>query len=281
MHYSVSGRVRKSGVPCASRHGFGPLNEGNVVAVDAEFLNWGLLAGVLIVICVGSLLKGITGVGLPILAVPLLASFTSVEEAVVLMVLPGFASNFWLVVMHRKWRILRDHYPFLACGVIGGLLGTWLLATLDDRVLKAILASWLGIYLVRHFSRRSAPSSFGSRGGLGGVLGFAAGTIQGASGISAPIVAPYFHASGLVRDRYAFATATAFLLFSVAQLAGMNGLHLWTPERLATGVAVVIPTLLFTHLGIRLSHSISDRAFDRVILVLFLAMELKLIVDII
>jgi len=264
-----------------SRHGVPPIIEGNVVTVDAQFLNWGLLAGVLIVICAGSLLKGITGVGLPILAVPLIASFTSVEEAVVLMVLPGFASNFWLVVMHRKWQILRDHYPFLACGVIGGLIGTWLLATLEDRALKAILAAWLGIYLVRHFSRRSAPSFFGAGGGLGGLLGLAAGTIQGASGISAPIVAPYFHASGLVRERYAFATASAFLLFSVAQLAGMNGLHLWTAERLVTGLAVVIPTLLFTHLGIRMSRSISDRAFDRVILVLFLAMELKLIVDII
>jgi len=249
--------------------------------VDVEFVNWGFLAGALIVICAGSLLKGMTGVGLPILAVPLLASFTSVEEAVVLMVLPGLASNGWLVLTHRKWPILRDHYQFILGGITGGLLGTWLLATLDDRILKMILAAWLGVYLVRHFSAGLSPSVFGRRGWVGTGLGLAAGTIQGASGISAPIVAPYFHASGLVRDNYAFATASAFLLFSGAQIAGMNGMHLWTEQRLVTGLIVVIPTLVFTHIGIRFSHRISDRAFNGVILALFIAMELKLIVDII
>ncbi len=53
----------------------------------------GLLASAMLAIGIGAFAKGMTGVGLPILAVPVLASFTSVEEAVVLMVLPGIAAN--------------------------------------------------------------------------------------------------------------------------------------------------------------------------------------------
>jgi uncharacterized membrane protein YfcA len=256
-------------------------SSGGMTELDPGLISWGLLATTLLVIGIGSLAKGITGVGLPILAVPVLASFTSVEEAVVLMVLPSVAANGWLIVTHRRWSVLRDHVGFLFAGLIGGALGTWLLANLGDRNLKLILAIWLGVYLLQYFFARPFERYFGGHGGLGPVLGLAAGTIQGASGISAPIVAPYFHANGLVRERYAFATASAFLLFSISQIAAMGGMHLWTTERLIIGMTVMIPTLLFTHLGIRLSHRMSDKTFHRILLTLFIAMELKLLLDIV
>lgn len=234
----------------------------------------------MLAIGIGALAKGITGVGLPILAVPVLASFTSVEEAVVLMVLPSVAANGWLVVTHRKWSVLRKHRSFLLFGLAGGVLGTWLLSVLDDHWLKLILAIWLGIYLLQYFSRRSFDQYFGGRGGLGPLLGIAAGTVQGASGISAPIVAPYFHANGLVRETYAFAVAFTFMIFSGAQIATMSRLDLLTTERLAIGLLVVVPTLLFTQLGIHLSRRITEKTFHNILLALFIAMELKLVIDI-
>lgn len=235
---------------------------------------------VVLAIGFGALAKGITGVGLPILAVPVLASFTSVEEAVVLMVLPSVAANGWLVATHRKWELLREHRRFLVLGLAGGLIGTWLLSILDDHWLKLILAIWLGIYLIQYFSKRSYDQYFRGQNGFDSVLGMAAGTIQGASGISAPIVAPYFHANGLVREYYAFASAFTFLLFSGAQIAAMYRLDLFTTERMTIGLIAVVPTLVFTQLGIRWSRSINEITFQRILLALFVAMELKLIVDI-
>jgi uncharacterized membrane protein YfcA len=249
--------------------------------MDMSLISLGLLASAMLAIGIGGLAKGITGVGLPILAVPVLASFTSVEEAVVLMVLPSIAANGWLVITHRRWAVLRDHRGFLLFGLAGGVMGTWLLSILDDHWLKLILAIWLGVYLLQYFSRRTYDHYFSGRGKIGPLLGVAAGTIQGASGISAPIVAPYFHANGLVRETYAFATAFTFLLFSGAQVGAMLELELLTAERLMIGLIVVVPTLLFTHLGIRLSRRVSERAFHNILLTLFAAMELKLIIDIV
>jgi len=249
--------------------------------VDLSLVSTGLLAAALLAIGIGALAKGITGVGLPILAVPALASFTSVEEAVVLMVLPGVAANGWLVLTHRKWSILREHRAFLVVGLVGALLGTWLLSVLNDQWLKLILAVWLGVYLVQYFSKRAYDRYFSGGGWRGSLLGLLAGAIQGASGISAPIVAPYYHASGLVRETYAFATGFTFLLFSGVQIAAMSGLELFTPERLTIGLIAMLPTLVFTQLGIRWSRSISDRSFHNILLALFVAMELKLLIDIV
>ena len=248
--------------------------------MDLSVSGWELLALALLAIGIGAVAKGITGVGLPILAVPMLASFTSVEEAVVIMVLPGIAANSWLVATHRKWAVLRHHSGFLLLGLAGGVLGTWLLSILDDRWLKLILAIWLGVYLLQYFSERSYDRYFSGRGGLRPLLGMAAGTIQGASGISAPIVAPYFHANGLAREAYAFATAFTFLIFTGAQIAAMSRLDLLTTDRLSIGLIVVIPTILLTHVGIRMGRRVSEKTFHRILLTIFVAMELKLVIDI-
>ncbi len=76
-----------------------------------------LIVAVLSVISMGALLKGMTGLGLPLFAVPAIATLTSVEEAVVLMIIPGLGSNIWLVVNHRQFAaLLRNHRPFLVAG---------------------------------------------------------------------------------------------------------------------------------------------------------------------
>ena len=181
--------------------------------MDLSSVGFGLLALAIIAIALGSIFKGLTGVGLPILAVPLMASFTSVENAVVLMVLPGLAANGLVVLTHRKWQLLAEHKNFLVLGFAGGFLGTWLLSTMGDRWLKLLLAIWLGIYLVQYFSRRRGSPVTRVPRWLANILGASAGTIQGATGISAPIVGPYFHAAGLTRSSYAFAAACTFLLF--------------------------------------------------------------------
>jgi uncharacterized membrane protein YfcA len=69
-------------------------------------------------------------------------------------------------------------------------------------------------------------------------------------------------------------------LFSGAQIAAMSRLDLLTTERMVIGLIVVVPTLLFTQLGIRWSRRISEKAFHNILLALFVAMELKLVIDI-
>jgi uncharacterized membrane protein YfcA len=249
--------------------------------VDLTAISGGLLLGVFAAISLGALLKGITGMGLPMFAVPALASITSVEEAVVLMIFPGVGANLWLVVSHREHRhILRDHLPFLIAGFIGALLGTGLLLVISDRGLKLLLVIWLGLYLIRYFTRRDGLSLFGTGNSAAYPIGLVAGTVQGATGISAYVVAPYYHARGLALEAYAFIVAFTFLIFSVAQLTAATNLDLLTPQRLQLSLLALLPALIFTRVGISLSRRISVKGFNQVLIAMFIVMEIKLIVDI-
>ena len=82
-----------------------------------DLASLGLLATLFILatIAVGAMMKGITGLGLPIFAIPALAMFVPVETAVVVMALPTLIGNIWLVVVHREhFPLMTSHRLFLA-----------------------------------------------------------------------------------------------------------------------------------------------------------------------
>ncbi len=249
--------------------------------MDLMTIDAAVLAAILAAISVGSLLKGMTGLGLPIFAVPALATITSVEEAVVLMIIPGMGANLWLVISHRHYRpLLKEHLPFLVSGFVGGIVGTTLLVFIDDRWLKTMLATWLAVYLIQYVRRSSSTKIFRGQGKLAYGLGLAAGTMQGANGISAQIVAPYYHGRSLVPAAYAFLATSTFLLFSTAQMTAALSTELLTLPRLQLSLAALVPTLIFTRVGIGMARVVSQEVFNKILLIVFFLMEIKLIVDV-
>ena len=166
-------------------------------------------------------------------------------------------------------------------GFIGGLAGTFLLYAINDRWLKILLATWLAVYLIQHFLTSGTSKIFRGHGKFGYLVGAIAGTTQGATGISAQVVAPYYHGRSLQAPAYAFLVAFTFLLFSTAQMTGVLSTDLLTPDRLKLSLIALVPTLIFTRVGISLADTISPEVFNKVLLVAFCLMEIKLILDVI
>jgi uncharacterized membrane protein YfcA len=226
-------------------------------------------------------MKGLTGMGLPLIAVPAIATIASVEEAVILIIIPGLGSNLWLVWSHRQFKnLLREHRNFYISCFIGGIAGTFMLVAVDDRWLRLALAAWLALYLVQYAFGSVLRGMFQARGAVAPVIGAAAGISQGATGVSAQIIAPYFHSKDIQPSAYAFLVATSFLTVSVAQLGTAFNAGIFTPERLALGAIALVPTLAFTQLGIRYASKVSQIAFQRALIVIFVVIEIKLVLDV-
>lgn len=238
----------------------------------------GSLALIFVALGVGSFAKGVTGIGLPLFAVPLLANFIGVERAVVIMVIPSLVSNLWLVWVHRRAAPpLAATRTFLAFGVLGGLAGTWLLAEASARALTLMLALWLGIYLVIMVVK----PGFRLRNPRTAALpwGFLAGSVQGATGMSAPVIAPFLSGMGLVKEAFVFCIALAFSLFSVAQVVAMAHFGLFAPDRVLQGLAALVPVAIFLPAGIRVARRLSAAAFGRFLFAILLLLELRLLYD--
>lgn len=240
------------------------------------------LAVIFVALFAGSFAKGVTGIGLPLVAVPVMAPFLGVERAVVVMIPPALATNLWLLWEHRRAaRALPAVGLMLAFAAAGAVVGTWALAWLDDRVLMIFLAAWLGLYLLSVALRvRLAPGPEAGRV-AGPATGALAGVLQGATGMSGPIVAPYFHAMRLEPSVYVLAATCVFTVAQAAQAAAQLGFGLLTWPRLAEGLLALVPALLAMPAALRVQRRLPALWFNRAVLALLAAMEAKLLYGIV
>lgn len=94
------------------------------------------------------------------------------------------------------------------------------------------------------------------------------------------MVAPYYHARKATQDTYAFLVAFSFLVFASAQISASVNLDLMSGQRLQLSLMALVPTLIFTKVGMALSGRITQTAFNRILLLTFAVMEVKLLLDI-
>lgn len=223
---------------------------------------------IFIIVCAigaGSFVKAVTGMGLPIIAIPIMALFVDVETAVVVMALPGTLSNGILASRERShYSETRQLLPMMAFGIIGAVLGTILLRVLPDRVLLFGLAGAVIAYLAKSVANPEFRINEATSRRWTPVVGTVAGLFQGAVGISGPIVATWFYSFRLPRNAHILSLTSMFLLTGLTQLLvfavdGRLREQGW-PVLLA-----VIPMMLMLPLGARVRDQLTGAWFDRLV----------------
>lgn len=228
-------------------------------------------------IALGSLIKGVTGSGLPQIAIPVMAIFLGVEHSVVVMAIPGMVSNAWLIWRFRShFDQTRDLPMLLTAGTVGAIGGTYLLKALDPRILSAVLALIIVVYVITRLTRPELELAAATTRRMAAPIGLAAGTLQGATGISGPLVSTWLHAYRLPPPVYVIALVTMFQVFGTVQFFTLIGLGLFTTSRVIEGMLALIPMAIALPIGARLATRMSAKTFDIWILVLLLASAGKL-----
>jgi uncharacterized protein len=241
---------------------------------------WSELAIILGAIALGSFVKGVTGSGLPQIAIPVIAIFLGVERAVVIMALPGIFTNTWMMWQHRAAATeTRDLPVLLITGTVGAVIGTMGLSLLDPAVLSLVLASMGGLYVALFLSRFEVRLPPHVTRIVSPPLGLVAGVLQGSTGVSGPILTTYLHAYRLARAPFIFSLVTLFNIFAVAQVATLFQVGLYSPSRLIESFLALVPMLIFLPLGSRYSARLSQRRFDLYLVLLISGSVLLLAYD--
>jgi uncharacterized membrane protein YfcA len=222
-----------------------------------------------VALMLGAIAKGATGMGLPLIALPVLASFLGLPHAIGLMLVPVILTNLvqaWQCREHRSSPRLRFMPLFLVGCAIGMMAGTAVLVALPERALEIVLGSILLGYLVLRLSNPHFAVSTEQAQKFGPYVGAAGGVLQGATGISAPIGVTFIHAMGLDRGVHLFAVSAMFLCYTLVQLPSLVVAGVMKPEWLVEGVFALIPMALFMPVGLWLGQKMSQKVFNTVIL---------------
>ena len=237
------------------------------------------LAVVLGAVVIGAIAKAITGMGLPLIAIPIASLFVDVNDAIVVIAFPNVLANAYLAGRERTSYPETRDLPVLAiAGVVGAIVGTLLLVNIPEQPLVAAVIVAIVGYVVLFFahpelrvgptrSRRLAPA-------VGGV----AGVFQGAVGISGPIVGSWIHSYRLPRGAHILSVTSLFFITGVAQLIVLIGSGELAGRVTATLLACV-PVFAAIPIGTRLRNSVSVRGFDLAIVGMLMISALALTVQ--
>lgn len=226
-----------------------------------------LLPAIAATFLVAGFVKGVTGMGLPTLAMGVLGALLGPASAAALLLLPSFVTNVWQLaagphlgtLLHRLW-------PMMTAIVLGTLAGSAMLASGDTAHTTTALGVVLVVYALYTLLARPLVVPPGWEAWASPVMGLATGLVTGATGVFVIPAVPYLQSLRLDRDALVQALGLSFTVSTLALGAGLfwHGTTLEGEWLLSAGA--VLPALLGMALGQTFRGRISALAFRRVFL---------------
>ncbi|MEQ8354025.1 MAG: sulfite exporter TauE/SafE family protein [Kiloniellaceae bacterium] len=226
----------------------------------------------------GGVLKGATGAGAPILAVPILAMFYDVPLAIAIFTLPNLLSNTW-----QGWRFRAQQvtpmltWGFALAGAAGAGVGSVMLVNLPSDVLLLGVAAAVFLYVGFRLAKPDWALDLGIATRLATAAGFAGGILQGAVGLSAPVSITFLNAIRMERGAFIATISVFFVAMSLIQIPLLAAWGVLTPQRALLSAAAILPLVAAMPLGAYLARRLSKEVFDRVILVLLALIAARLV----
>ena len=198
--------------------------------------------------------KGVIGLGLPTLAMGLLAVAMTPAQAASLLAVPSFATNAWQAMGPRFWRLSRRLWPMLLGICVGTLgVGIWAapgLLTADDGARASVgLGVVLALYGLLGLSGAEFSVSARLEPWLSPSIGVVTGAVTAATGVYMIPSAPYLQAIGYEKDALVQALGLAFTVSTLALAAVLvhhGALHMSVA---GASLAALVPALLGMVLG--------------------------------
>ncbi|MCB1516460.1 MAG: sulfite exporter TauE/SafE family protein [Hyphomicrobiaceae bacterium] len=226
---------------------------------------------------VGGAMKSATGLGLPIIGIPVLTAYSNLHFAIAVILIPSVLSNAWQV-----WKFRKEHTPrYIAIAIFIGacagiILGVTLLAYLPERWLNLGVALVVTVFLVSRVLRPDWRLSDRMARLLAFPASISAGILQGATGISAPAVLMYLSSVGLDRGSFIFSVSLLFLVSGAAQVPAMMVAGLLGPHQIFGSALALIPVVAGMWLGEHLGKYISVKLFNQLIMGFLVVLVIKL-----
>ncbi len=223
------------------------------------------------------LVKGVTGMGLPTVAMGLLGAAMAPATAAAMLVIPSLVTNLWqLMAGPALTGLLRRLWPMLSGIVIGTVFGASFLARQDPRMsglaLGLALIAYAGYALMAptleipaRFERWSSP-----------LVGLITGLVTGVTGVFVIPAVPYLQALRLGKEELVQAMGLSFTTSTLALAAGLVVHDAFRIDQLGLSTLAIVPALAGMWLGQKIRARISPKVFRRCFLLFLLLLGIEL-----
>ncbi|MDZ7673524.1 MAG: sulfite exporter TauE/SafE family protein [Acidimicrobiales bacterium] len=227
---------------------------------------------------IGAFIKSVTGMGYPLIAVPLITLVLGVEDAVVVVSAPNVVANFLLCAGARDGRHeARDLRPIVVFGMAGAVVGTFALVSVPEEPLLLALIATIVLFVVNYLRAPELPIDPATATRWSPAVGSVVGVMQGAVGVSGPVVAAWYHAYRLPKQTYVFTVTLVFGLAGLVQLLVILATGEYTLDRAVASAAAFLPVLATIPVGTALRARLGGRGFEQAVLAVLVASAAALV----
>jgi uncharacterized membrane protein YfcA len=223
-------------------------------------INLWFFAGV--VFLLAGLVKGVIGMGLPTVAMGLLALVLPPGDAAALLVVPSLVTNLWQLFAGPSFTDLAMRLAGMMAGVIvGTLLASGILVSAAAGVATLALGVALVAYAGLGLSGAKVSLSGRQEPWLSPVVGLATGVVTGATGVFVLPAVPYLQAIGLEKDDLVQALGLSFTVSTLALAAGLLRGPALEAQVAWMSLLALLPALGGMALGQVIRRRIAPRSF--------------------
>ncbi len=223
----------------------------------------------MLIFVAAGLVKGVTGMGLPTVAMGLLSLVMPLPAAAALLVLPSFITNIWqLFTGPSLGQIVRRLWPMMACMVPATFAGSALLIGAGQGAVAGLGAALI-IYASYALLAPALAVPARAEAWLSPLTGAITGVVTGATGVFVMPSVPYLQALSMSKDELVQALGLSFTLSTVALAVGLAAHNAFPLAQLNQSLLAIVPALLGMWLGQKIRARLSAKHF-RLCFMLFL-----------
>jgi len=219
----------------------------------------------------GGLFKGVAGIGLPLVGVPLLTVALSLKQAVATLVMPLIFSNLFQSFEGGQFRpVLRRFWPVHLTLFATIVLSTRMLVAVPEQYLFGVIGAAL---IVIPGTAHLFPSiRLGERQErwLGPLTGIVSGLVGGVSSYYGPVLLLYVMWLRLPKAIFVVAISQMYTVGSIGLALGLLAFGVATPAELGVSALACAPVFGGLLLGQRVRLRLSERRFSLLILATYL-----------
>ncbi|MDA0998084.1 MAG: sulfite exporter TauE/SafE family protein [Proteobacteria bacterium] len=238
-----------------------------------------IVLGMAAAICTGGIIKGITGIGLPVVTMVIVINFVDPKTALALIVMAIVVTNIWQGVRAEKiLEPIKRFWLMLVVFIAALWVGAQIVAGLDRNLVLGIVGLAVVIFAGSNLWRPPVqPLGPVAERVLGPVAGVLGGLLGGMTTIWGPPLMMFLFTLKLSKDAWVQTVGVLWLVGAVplAAFYWQNGVL--NPDTIWLSLAACIPAMIGIWIGERIRTRINEEWFRKILLIALVLIGLNLI----
>lgn len=231
------------------------------------------IASIMLALVLSGSVKGVFGIGFPVVAMAILPLFITPISAITVIALPIVVTNIQQLFSEKEWRHIIIKYRYMALFMLlASFLSSQILTQISVDLITAIIGFALVLFAIYSLFNFTLPITSHSVWQI--IAGASSGLLSGMTGIQSTAII-YFASLDISRNEFVGAVGYIFLVGGLGLSIGLINNNLLNSSSAILSIAAVLFSTVGFKLGSLLRPYIHSELFKKLLFLLMLIIGMK------